>query len=136
MSEISESDTQRLIDGARAAMDGSYSPYSRFAVGAALLADDGRIFTGANVENSSYGLTICAERVALVKAVTEGVRHFQGLALQTSSGRFVTPCGACRQVLAEFCADLLIWISTDEGVRKLSLRELLPLAFSPADLTQ
>jgi cytidine deaminase len=126
----------RVCDAARQALSSSYSPYSRFPVGAALLAADGRIFSGANVENSSYGLTMCAERVALYKAVTEGSRDLVALALTAGSGRPVTPCGACRQVLAEFCADLPILVLEGSGhVARFSLAALLPSAFSRADLT-
>ena len=126
---------QAVLDGVKRAMRSSYSPYSKFPVGAALLASDGRIFTGANIENSSYGLTMCAERVALYKGLTEGAKTFTGLALTCGTGRFVSPCGGCRQVLAEFCTHLPILVLMESGeIRTLELAELLPHAFSRADL--
>ena len=93
-----------LVAAARAAAARSYSPYSRYAVGAALLTEDGRVFAGCNVENASYGLTNCAERTALFKAVSEGARRFRALAIAGGTARSpALPCGACRQALAEFC---------------------------------
>jgi cytidine deaminase len=98
-------DLAALFEKAREAALGAYAPYSRFRVGAALLAEDGTVFTGCNVENRSFGLTICAERTALVKGVSDGRRSFQALAIATlDSGEPVGPCGACRQVLSEFMA--------------------------------
>ena len=97
-------DWAALVAAARAAAARSYSPYSRYAVGAALLAEDGRVFAGCNVENASYGLTNCAERTALFKAVSEGRREFAALAIVGGTARSpALPCGACRQALAEFC---------------------------------
>ena len=119
-----------LLSAARAAATRAYCPYSRFAVGAALLADDGRIFTGANVENASYGLTICAERAALFAAVNAGVRRFRALAVVARTP--ATPCGACRQVLAEFCDSRLpVFCGTRTGTRakRFTLGALLPQAF-------
>jgi cytidine deaminase len=125
----------RLIDAAREAARTSYSPYSGFAVGAALLVSDGRVFLGANVENCSYGLTICAERVAMFRAVTEGARSFRRMAIVTHDGRPALPCGACRQVLAEFAPRLrLVLWAKRMGVRRLSLARLLPLTFRPSHL--
>jgi len=107
----------------------AYAPYSRFTVGAALLAADGRVFTGCNIENASYGLTVCAERVALAKAVSEGVRSFSALAI-AGPKTSITPCGACRQVLAEFAPDLRVyWRGTGRRVVARSLRRLLPEGF-------
>jgi cytidine deaminase len=120
-----------LLDRAREARARAYAPYSNFSVGAALLADDGRVFTGCNVENASYGLTNCAERVAVGKAVSEGARRFRALAVvgpQDDVG--CHPCGACRQVLHEFGPDLLVLTAEGAGgVRTASLHELLPGAF-------
>ncbi|HVE16422.1 MAG TPA: cytidine deaminase [Chthoniobacterales bacterium] len=107
----------------------AYAPYSNFKVGAALVATDGRIFTGCNVENISFGLTMCAERVALGKAVAEGVREFAAIAIVADTTQPVSPCGACRQVLAEFRPDLPIILSTLRGVKEeMSLADLLPRA--------
>jgi cytidine deaminase len=113
----------------------AYAPYSHFRVGAALLAKDGRIFTGCNVENASYGLTVCAERVALFKAVSEGAREFLAIAVACGEGP-CAPCGACRQVLYEFAPDLLVIMADGDGknwqTRKLG--ELLPQGFGPRSL--
>jgi len=121
----------RLIRTALSARRQAYSPYSGFAVGAALLGDDGRIFPGCNVENASYGLTICAERVAACTAVASGSRRFVAVAIVTP-GRGV-PCGACRQFLAEFCADNAIMLLIDGDSESLyqetTLGALLPLPF-------
>jgi cytidine deaminase len=121
--------TELLVHATRARR-AAHAPYSRFEVGAALLAEDGRIFTGCNVENASYGLSECAERVALFKAVSEGARAFTALAVAGPRAG-VTPCGACRQVLAEFAPDLKIyWRGTGGRVVGRSLRRLLPEAFA------
>ena len=117
------------------ALEHAYSPYSRFRVGAALRADDGRVFTGCNVENASLGLTWCAERTALVKAVSEGARRFDAIAIATEQDRTVMPCGACRQVLHEFAPTLrLLVVSRSGGRRETSLGRLLPEPFGPGDL--
>ncbi|MBC7241062.1 MAG: cytidine deaminase [Anaerolineae bacterium] len=122
-----------LIEQAKQAREGAYAPYSHFAVGAALLTRSGRVFTGANVENASYGLTVCAERVAVFKAVTAGEREFAAIAIASSNG--ASPCGACRQVLAEFGLDILvISVDMDDRVRQWRLEELLPASFGPQDL--
>jgi len=126
----SPDDRDRLIAAALAARQTAYAPYSRFNVGAALLAADGQIVAGANIENASYGLTICAERVAVLTAVAGGHQKFRALAVATSGG--LSPCGACRQVLAEFCDDLLILlVDTDRAgaVTEARLAELLPNTF-------
>lgn len=118
---------------ARAAVDAvrrAYAPYSRFRVGAALEARGGRVFTGVNVENASFGLTICAERTAVARAVTEGVRDFRRIAIASSSGRFTYPCGACRQVLAEFAPNLEVVLAGPRGrLRRTRLGRLLPKNF-------
>lgn len=113
----------------------AYAPYSGFSVGAALLSKDGRVFTGCNVENASYGLTVCAERVALFKAVSEGAREFVALAVACGEGP-CSPCGACRQVLYEFAPDLLLIMADKDGKtwRTARLFELLPHGFGPGDL--
>ena len=121
----------KLIAAARAAQRKAYAPYSKFRVGAALLTASGKIFTGVNVENASYGLTICAERVAITKAVSEGHHKFRALAVVAPRTR-VTPCGACRQVLAEFgdCVVLCADSRNTKRVRLHLLSELLPHAFN------
>jgi len=119
-----------LIERATAARALAYAPYSEFAVGAAVLAADGRVFTGCNIENASYGLTICAERVALFKAVSEGARAFHRLAVVADAEALVFPCGACRQVLWEFAPDLIVISANLKGqMRVRPLRDLLPEPF-------
>ena len=121
---------QPLIDAALSARELAYAPYSNFHVGAAVLADDGQIFTGVNVENASYGLTQCAERVAVTTAVAGGCRVLVAVAVATAGGH--SPCGACRQVLAEFGGTmevLLVDADKRQPVRQFSLEELLPGQF-------
>ncbi len=114
---------------ARAAVERAYAPYSHFRVGAALLAKDGRVFTGVNVENSSYGATICAERTAVVKAVSEGCRGFEAIAVASSDGA-AAPCGICRQFIYEFGDDIRIIIGDgDDTLKSYSISELLPEGF-------
>ncbi|MBN1770694.1 MAG: cytidine deaminase [Deltaproteobacteria bacterium] len=130
-----ETTWRRLVAAARRARARAYAPYSRFQVGAALLTDDGTVFVGANVENSSFGLTICAERAAVVSAVANGYRRFRALALVAGRGEPASPCGACRQVLHEFAPDLPIrLVSADGRTRDVRLGELLPLGFGHRDL--
>ena len=118
---------KELLEAARIARDRAYTPYSRFAVGAALLAKSGRVFTGCNVENISFGLTICAERNAVFAAVAAGEREFEKIAIMADSKTPVTPCGACRQVLAEFSTEIQITCANLAGVTFHStIRELLP----------
>jgi cytidine deaminase len=119
----------RLVSAARQARLNAYAPYSRFRVGAAVLADDGRVFAGCNVENSSFGLTVCAERNAVAAAIAEGARPV-AVAVVTESGE-VAPCGACRQVLAEFSPSMPVLLAAPEGaaVRRVPMDELLPGAF-------
>lgn len=122
---------QALIEVARAARAHAYAPYSRYAVGAAVLTDDGRIFAGCNVENASYGLSLCAERVAVFSAVAAGARRLVAAAVCTPDGG--TPCGACRQVLHEFAAapdQFVVWVvAPDRVVARYTLADLLPSAF-------
>jgi cytidine deaminase len=135
MSQFSEQDRERLLDAARQAGAGAYAPYSAFQVGAAVLTGNGSVFSGCNIENSSYGLTICAERVALFKAVSEGSTRLEAVALMTDTEEPVMPCGACRQVLAEFNPDMIIFSGTQKGKtvsRRLS--ELLPDPFNKKTL--
>jgi cytidine deaminase len=119
-----------LVQQARDARDKAYAKYSGFAVGAALLTKSGRVFTGCNVENLSYGLTICAERAAVCAAVAAGEREFAAMAVVADSKTPVSPCGACRQVMAEFAPDLAICSANLEGERfEAHLSELLPRAY-------
>ncbi len=123
---------QRLLAAARAARSRAYAPYSGFRVGAALLTDRGSIYTGANIENSSYGLTICAERVALFSAVHAGIRSFKGLTVVTDTTPPSSPCGACRQVLLELAGDIEVVMANMQGDQfTRSALELLPHPFGP-----
>jgi len=120
---------EKLVELAIAARAKAYASYSNFAVGAALLSEDGTVFLGCNVENLSYGLTICAERVALGAAVVAGHRRFSCIAVVADTRQPVSPCGACRQVLAEFTPDLRFLLATTDGKREVfSLADLLPRA--------
>lgn len=123
-----------LIQTAVEARKWAYAPYSNYPVGAALLTASGRIYEGVNVENAAYPTTICAERVAVFKAVSEGERDFQAIAVVTENGG--SPCGSCRQVLAEFGLEIAVLIADATGnlAEELILRELLPQAFTPKDL--
>lgn len=132
--DVPAADDAALLALAREAMKNSYSPYSHYAVGAALLAADGRVFLGCNIENASYGVTNCAERTALFKAVSEGEREFTAIAI-ASSGSLPYPCGACRQALNEFAPGIRVLVTGGDGaVEKTSLPELLPHGFGPKDL--
>lgn len=111
----------------------SYSPYSGYAVGAALESEDGRVFTGCNIENAAYGNTMCAERIALFKAVSEGVRRFKRVAI-AGSGSAPFPCGACRQSLYEFAPELEVLVTWDGHAQKTTLAALLPEGFGPSSL--
>lgn len=121
----------RLLEQAKAARARAYAPYSRFTVGAAVLTAEGEIISGCNVENVSYGLTICAERVATFAAVAAGKKNILGLALVADTPEPLTPCGACRQVLAEFAPQMWLLCANLQGQQRLfKLAELLPEAFS------
>ena len=128
---------QALVELAFTMLDRSYVPYSRFPVGAALLCADGTVFTGCNVENAAYGSTICAERTALVTAVSEGHRDdFVRLAVVGRGEDYCWPCGACRQMLYEFAPNLTVLVARGDGqFVTLPLKELLPHGFGPASLT-
>lgn len=124
-------ETQDLIVLAKEAQKNAYAPYSNFKVGAALLTRQGNIYTGANVENSSLGLTVCAERIAVFKAVTAGERDFQAIAVAASSEDFIYPCGACLQVIAEFSPHItLIVAAQNNNFRQHDLAEVFPKVFS------
>lgn len=123
-----------LVRRAKGARSRSYSPYSRFAVGAALRTTSGKVYLGCNVENASYGLTVCAERVAVYNAVSDGARDFEALAVFTEAEDLTPPCGACRQVLWEFSRDLVIIIANPGGEKELKLSELIPMPFDKQSL--
>ena len=124
-----------LVNAARAVRLRAHAPFSGFQVGAALEADDGRIVTGCNVENATYGLTICAERVAVFKAISEGITAFRRVAIATSAADPTPPCGACRQILWEFGGDLEVILADLSDVRMvLRLKDLLPLPFDARQL--
>ncbi len=119
-----------LMREAFAARQNAYAPYSRFPVGAALLADSGKIYSGCNVENGSYGLTICAERSAVFKAVSEGEKRFTAIAIVADSEKPIAPCGACLQVLGEFQTDMMVIMSNTRFERRLmNINTLLPEIF-------
>lgn len=125
---------EELIEAAREVRSRAHAPYSQFFVGAALLAASGQVYTGCNVENASYGLTICAERNAIATAVAAGEREFTSMAIVSQGG--IAPCGACRQVLREFSVNLTIYTADETGpLGSTSLDRLLPQGFSPSDLT-
>jgi len=127
---------RQLIEMARQVRELAYAPYSHFPVGAALLGRSGRVYTGCNVENASYPLTICAEQAAITKAVSEGEREFEAVAVMTATG--ATPCGACRQILREFGGPdggmRVIVADTNGHVRTFTIVELLPAGFTPDQL--
>ena len=124
---------QELIAQAIEARQRAYAPYSHYKVGAALLGRSGTVYLGCNVENASFGHTVCAEHTAVLKAVSEGEREFEALAVVTRNGG--APCGACRQVLAEFAPDLIVYIADTRGEqRTTTLSQLLPDSFTPKHL--
>lgn len=128
---------QELVARALAVRENAYAPYSGFMVGAALLTTGGDVYTGCNVENSSFGLTVCAERIALFNAVSRGKRSFAALAVVADTKDYISPCGACRQVLAEFGGATRVYLANCYGdFRETTVSALLPLAFVldlPAD---
>jgi cytidine deaminase len=131
---LTNEERQSLIDLANQVRGNAYVPYSKYRVGAALRAKSGRVFTGVNVENAAYPTTMCAERTAVFKAVSEGEREFDVIAVVTDNGG--SPCGSCRQVLAEFGLDIIVLIADGNGKLnyEMSVSELLPEAFTPAHL--
>jgi cytidine deaminase len=134
MTTLTEGERQALIELANEARRRAYAPYSHYSVGAALRTASGRIFTGVNIENAAYPTTMCAERVAVFKAVSEGETDFEALAVATDNGG--SPCGSCRQVLAEFGLDTLVLIADGQGrlISEMIVKDLLPLAFTPSSL--
>jgi len=133
---LTDEQTNQLIQAAIEARQWAYAPYSHYPVGAALLTASGRMYDGANIENAAYPVTICAERVAIFKAVSQGERDFVALAVVTANSG--TPCGSCRQVMAEFGLDTTVLIADSEGKvsQETTVRELLPGAFTPKDLVR
>ena len=124
-----------LTAAALAARENAHAPYSHFRVGAALEDSTGRVYTGCNVENATYGLTICAERVAVFKAMSEGARNFRRIAIAADTDALTPPCGACRQILWEFCGDVEILLVNLHGKTEIiQLKELLPRAFDASFL--
>jgi len=126
---------EELVSLAKAAMENAYAPYSGYRVGAALLAADGKVYTGCNIENASFSPTICAERAAFAKAVSEGQRKFSAIAVCGGKDGIIQgafpPCGVCRQVMAEFCSkDFTIYLATQSGWQTYTLADLLPHSFS------
>ena len=131
---------KELYNLAKSAMDNSYSPYSNCKVGAALLCENGKTYTGTNIENAAFGPTVCAERVAVFKAVSEGEKNFSRIAVVGGKNGIINgifaPCGVCRQVLREFCNDdfEIILGETEDSFKTVTLKDLLPLSFSPEDV--
>jgi cytidine deaminase len=124
-----------LIEAAKQARENAHAPYSNFRVGAALRSTSGRIFGGCNVENATYGLTICAERVAIFKAVSEGERGFSAIAVVTDTEVLTPPCGACRQLIWEFCGDIPVSMANLKGkMEVIQMRELFPRPFDDSNL--
>ncbi len=122
---------EELIHRATKAFENAHAPYSNYRVGAALLCDDGKVYGGCNVENASYGLSNCAERTALFAAVADGKRAFSAMAISSSKAPAPFPCGACRQVMVEFCGpDFPVYIAKDEGYEATTLGKLLPNSFN------
>ena len=121
---------KELLEAALAARKRAYAPYSKFLVGAAVRAESGKIYTGCNVENASYGLTVCAERNALFSAVGAGERKFTALCVVGDTEEPISPCGACRQVMAEFKVPCIILANLKGDVKEYTLEELLPLSFN------
>jgi cytidine deaminase len=121
---------QKLIEAATKAREKAFAPFSNFRVGAALQSTGGEIFTGCNIENASYGLTMCAERVAIFKAISEGEKNFTHLAIVGDTENLTPPCGACRQIIWEFCGDIPVILANLNGkTETFQMKELLPSAF-------
>ena len=131
----------KLLAAAREAMAHAYAPYSGFSVGAALLTEDGAVYTGCNIENASFTPTVCAERVAFFQAVRDGHRRFSAIAIVGGKNGEITsftyPCGVCRQVMREFCGDdFRLYFTDGKAVQTLTLAEMLPYSFTPKDLQE
>ncbi|HVB35868.1 MAG TPA: cytidine deaminase [Candidatus Acidoferrales bacterium] len=129
------SDEEKLIAAARQAREHAHAPFSEFRVGAAVRTKSGRTFGGCNVENASYGLTICAERVAIFKAISEGEREFDAIAVVTDADDLTPPCGACRQIIWEFCGDVPVILANLKGkIERERSSKLLPRPFDSSNL--
>jgi cytidine deaminase len=133
---LSNKEQNSLVETAIDIRPRAYAPYSNYSVGAALLTKSGQIFSGVNVENAAYPTTMCAERVAVFKAVSEGKKEFKAIAVATENGG--SPCGSCRQVLSEFGLDIIVLIVNGDGeiIKKTTVSDLLPGAFTPQHLNQ
>lgn len=132
---MSATGLRELARMARQARRRAHAPYSKFKVGAALRTTAGEVVTGCNIENATYGLTLCAERVAVFKAVSEGLKRFDAIAVVADGKRLATPCGPCRQILWEFCGDILVHMEDSKGRRETRrLSELLPFPFDDKSL--
>ena len=130
-------DYKELIEKAKEALENAHVPYSHYTVGAAVLTEDGNVYSGCNIENASYGATVCAERVAIFKAVSNGEKKMKAIALVTGAGDFPTPCGICRQVMAEFAMDdFEIIMSNDEKTEIYKMDQILPLSFTSKNLLE
>jgi cytidine deaminase len=128
-------DIRRLIELSMEAKEYAYVPYSNFRVGAALLTKSGKVYTGCNIENASFGATNCAERTAIFKAVSEGEKDFEAIAVNADTEHLTFPCGICRQVMLEFSRDLKLYISNKRGeYREFTLNELIPESFTKDDM--
>jgi cytidine deaminase len=129
------SDHESLVTAAKQARENAHAPYSNFRVGAAVRASSGRIFGGCNIENATYGLTVCAERVAIFKALSEGERNFDAIAVVTDAEKLTPPCGACRQLIWEFCGDIPVIVASLRGRSEtVPMRELFPKPFDSSNL--
>ena len=131
---LTQQEKQSLVDLANTARQRAYVPYSNYAVGSSLRTKTGRVFTGVNIENAAYPQTMCAERVAIFKAVSEGERDFEVITVVTDNGG--SPCGGCRQVMAEFGLDTIVLLADGKGhiIKEMTVKELLPEAFTPEQL--
>lgn len=128
-------ENKKLVELAMEAMKNAYVPYSKFRVGAALLTEEGKVFTGCNIENATYGATNCAERTAIFKAVSEGYTKFKKIAIISDSNNLTYPCGICRQVILEFGKDIEVICANNNGeFKEYQLKDLLPYAFTNEDL--
>ena len=134
MNPMTEGEIKNLIEEALSARDNAYSPYSQFNVGAAVLCTDGSVFRGANIENASYGLTNCAERTAIFSAVAAGKQTFRAIAVIADTDDVCAPCGACRQVLAEFSVPIIIMANLKGDAKIMTMDELLPFPFIKSNL--
>lgn len=130
-------DYEKLIKEAMLAKEKAYAPYSKFRVGAALLSENGEVYTGCNVENISYGLSNCAERTAVFKAISEGIKEFKAIAIVADTEKIIAPCGACRQVLLEFNPEMEVIMANKMGEYKVNkVKNLMPLAFDSLQIEE